>query len=209
MQGSNQGNRPESNTRSTSGNGVSPRESQTFGGFHEGIRVSGASETPDDGTRRNEKAIKVSLTVGSLEWPRDGCPPSAPPALQAPAESRPSWGHSIDLYTSEGLGFPPDPCNINSSAWYRHKAERFGDLCADMIAGEEEGLAYGAALAAAHFGGIALKLYALRAGELLEAHPDWRVEGHPGNFLLGVVLLLMSAGMVAGLGCCAFAAVVR
>ena len=93
-----------------------------------------------------------------------------PSALQAEAPAELSPGHSIDFDR------PPAIKPINAG-WYRRRAEDLGDLAAEFLYEGLDGVAYGQARRAAHYGRIALHLYEQRR------RGDWMVPGHPGNFI--------------------------
>lgn len=99
-------------------------------------------------------------------------------ALQAPA--RPPWPSRPRREP------PPVVANV---AHYRHRAEELGDLAADLAAEGLPDIAAMTARSAAHYGALALRLYAQRARELQDGNPDWMVPGHASNFLPVVVLL--------------------
>jgi hypothetical protein len=181
----------DSSERSTSGNLVQPHDSQGFQGFCEAKEESGAAEEPPHGTDWNENRLREVSLHGSLERP-DDAPRLSAPALQAPAELS-SSGHSID---PDHVGPPPAPVQHNVG-WYRREAERFGDLAFDMTTQGEEDLARGAAIMSAHYGRIALELYAARTQEVLAA---WAVKDHPCNFILGMLIgIPLSTAMWVGI----------
>ena len=137
-----------------------------------------------------EDTKAIRREVGPMEWLDDGQDLDAS-ALQANV-GPPSSGHSIDppvggveptprklgadtvgglIGSNDGLREPPRlACNVG---YFRQRAEHFGDLCAEMIEEGLDGIAYGSAKRAAHFGRVANDLYAQRSKDLLAAHPEW------------------------------------
>ena len=125
-----------------------------------------------------EDTKAIRREVGPMEWLDDGQDLDAS-ALQANV-GPPSSGHSID-----------PPRLVTYVGYFRHRAEEYGDLAAEMMAEGLDGTAYGAAKTAAHFGRIANDLYDQRAKELIAAHPEWVIPGHASNFLLVLALALL------------------
>ena len=113
-----------------------------------------------------EDTKAIRREIGPMEW-LDGDQDHAS-ALQANVGPPPS-GHSIGPI--DGLREPPHL--ITYVGYFRHRAEEYGDLAAEMIAEGLDGTAYGAARKAAHYGHIANDLYAQRAEELKASHPEW------------------------------------
>jgi len=136
-----------------------------------------------------EDTKAIRREVGPMEWLDDGQDLDGS-ALQADV-GPPSSGHSIDplvggveptpLHVGAdtvggSIGSPPDeepPRQIRNACFFRHKAEEYGDLAAEMAAEGLDGTAYGAARKAAHYGHIANDLYGQRAEELKASHPEW------------------------------------
>ena len=108
-----------------------------------------------------EDTKAIRREIGPMEW-LDGDQGSYASALQATVGSPPPSGHSID-----------PPRLVTYVGYFRHRAEEYGDLAAEMMAEGLDGTAYGAAKTAAHFGRIANDLYDQRAKELIAAHPEW------------------------------------
>jgi len=130
-----------------------------------------------------EDTKAIRREVGPMEWLDDDRDHAS--ALQANV-GPPSSGHSIS-----------PPILVTYVGYFRHRAEEYGDLAAEMMAEGLDGTAYGAAKTAAHFGRIANDLYAQRAKELIAAHPEWMIPKHASNFLLVVALaLLVGCGSV-------------
>lgn len=121
--------------------------------------------------------------IGPMEWLDDERESGAPPSKRL-ASLPPSPGHSI------GSAQDPPPL-ITYLSYFREKAESYGDLAAEMIAEKLDGIAYGASRKAAHYGIIANELYAARAKELLDQHPEWALKGHASNFLLVIAALVL------------------
>ena len=117
-----------------------------------------------------EDTKAIRREVGPMEWLDDGQDLDAS-ALQANV-GPPSSGHSIGSLDFSLREPPRLACNVG---YFRQRAEHFGDLCAEMIAEGLEGIAYGSAKRAAHFGRVANDLYSQRAKELIAAHPEWLV----------------------------------
>ena len=106
-----------------------------------------------------EDTKAIRREVGPMEWLDDDRDHAS--ALQANV-GPPSSGHSIG-----------PPILVTYVGYYRHRAEVYGDLAAEMMAEGLDGTAYGAAKTAAHFGRIANTLYCERAEELKASHPEW------------------------------------
>ena len=133
-----------------------------------------------------EDTKAIRREVGPMEW-LDGDQDLDASALQANVGPPPS-GHSISSLDFSLREPPRLACNVG---YFRQRAEHFGDLCAEMIEEGLDGIAYGSAKRAAHFGRVASDLYAQRSKDLLAAHPEWVIPGHASNFLLVAALALL------------------
>ena len=113
-----------------------------------------------------EDTKAIRREVGPMEW-LDGDQDLDASALQANV-GPPSSGHSIS-----------PPILVTYVGYFRHRAEEYGDLAAEMMAEGLDGTAYGAAKTAAHFGRIANGLYEQRAKELTSGCASMLLGGQP------------------------------
>lgn len=181
-----QGLPSESKERSTSGSDRKARSLRRSGQSDQAFRQSG---TAGGGTDWNGVG-QPEVPAGSLERPVGvSASEIRPPA--SPVATEPPTGHSIDpALPPDHEGHAPNPVWENV-VYFRHRAEEIGDLALDMIAEGLDGMSYGTARQAAHYGRIANELYAKRAKELFDQHPE-ALAKEPPAFFRGLAVAMPS-----------------
>lgn len=183
-----QGDPTGSKECSTSGSVLVHRSGRSRREFPKPGTTDGGTEGNDDGPS------EVPHRFGSLERPVGvSASEIRPPA--SPVAPEPPTGHSID--PDDGHAPPPVWHNVS---FYRQRTEDLADLMLDMIEEGLDGMVYGTARQAAHYGRIANELYAMRARELMAQHPEWALAKEPPEwFFKGLTVALPPSLLLWGI----------